>query len=151
MYSTPVATMEKKKGIGLVSCVTMIAGGMIGSAIFSLSGMTMYNAGASAIVSWAIAAVIMLIYGLVCAELSTIFPKSGGVFVFPSKALGKKPPQRAFACPVQSADQNSHSCSFFRPFSFLRSYKRAAWPALLKPSLNPKNLKLFDVHFLYSA
>ena len=91
MYSTPVATMEKKKGIGLVSCVTMIAGGMIGSAIFSLSGMTMYNAGASAIVSWAIAAVIMLIYGLVCAELSTIFPKSGGVFVFPSKALGKKP------------------------------------------------------------
>ena len=83
--------MEKKKGIGLVSCVTMIAGGMIGSAIFSLSGMTMYNAGASAIVSWAIAAVIMLIYGLVCAELSTIFPKSGGVFVFPSKALGKKP------------------------------------------------------------
>ena len=92
MQSTPnVATMENKKGIGLVSCVTMIAGGMIGSAIFSLSGLTMYNAGASAIVSWAIAAVIMLIYGLVCAELSTIFPKSGGVFVFPSKALGNKP------------------------------------------------------------
>lgn len=75
--------------IGLLACVTMIAGGMIGSAIFSLSGLTIFLAGPSAILSWIIAAAIMLIYGLVVAELSTIFPKSGGVFVFPSKALGK--------------------------------------------------------------
>lgn len=73
----------------MVACVTMIAGGMIGSAIFSLSGLTVFLAGPSAIISWLIAAAIMLIYGLVVAELSTIFPKSGGVFVFPSKALGK--------------------------------------------------------------
>ena len=82
--------MNNKNKIGLFSCITIIAGGMFGSAIFSLSGLTIYNAGASAILSWIIAAVIMLIYGLVCAELSTIFPRSGGVFVFPSKALGKK-------------------------------------------------------------
>lgn len=75
--------------LGLLACVTMIAGGMIGSAIFSLSGLTVFLAGPAAILSWIIAAVIMLIYGLVVAELSTIFPKSGGVFVFPSKALGK--------------------------------------------------------------
>ncbi|TCL55166.1 amino acid/polyamine/organocation transporter (APC superfamily) [Kineothrix alysoides] len=75
--------------LGLIACVTMISGGMIGSAIFSLSGLTVYLAGPSAIFSWIIAAAIMLIYGLVVAELSTIFPKSGGVFVFPSKALGK--------------------------------------------------------------
>lgn len=75
--------------LGLWTCVAMIAGGMIGSSIFSLSGLTMTSAGPSAIVTWAIAAVIMLCYGLVCAELSTRFPKSGGVFVFPSKALGK--------------------------------------------------------------
>ncbi len=75
--------------LGLWTCVTMIAGAMIGSAIFSLSGMTIYSAGPSAIFSWIIAAVIMLCYGLICAELSTRFPKSGGVFVFPSKALGK--------------------------------------------------------------
>lgn len=76
--------------LGLVTCVTMIVGGMIGSAIFSLTGLTIFNAGPSAIVSWGIAAVIMLCYGLIVAELSTIFPKSGGVFVFPAKALGKK-------------------------------------------------------------
>lgn len=80
----------EKKGIGLLSCVMMITGGMIGSAIFSLSGLTMYKAGPAAILSWIIAAVIMLIYGLVCAELSATYPRSGGVYVFPSKALGEK-------------------------------------------------------------
>lgn len=83
------SNQQKGGSIGLVTCVTMIVGGMIGSAIFSLSGMTVFNAGPSAVISWIIAACIMLIYGLIVAELSTIFPKSGGVFVFPSKALGK--------------------------------------------------------------
>ncbi len=82
--------------LGLTTCVTMIVGGMIGSAIFSLTGLTIYNAGPSAIFSWAIAAVIMLCYGLIVAELATIYPKSGGVFVFPSKALGKKKSTGAF-------------------------------------------------------
>ncbi|MGO5052930.1 APC family permease [Lachnospiraceae bacterium LCP25S3_G4] len=83
---------DNKQGgsLGLVTCVTMIVGGMIGSAIFSLTGLTIFNAGPSALLSWGIAAVIMLCYGLIVAELSTIFPKSGGVFVFPAKALGKK-------------------------------------------------------------
>ncbi len=80
---------EEKNKIGLFTCVTIIVGSMIGSAIFSLSGLTMYKAGPAAILSWVIAALIMLVYGLVCAELSTRFPRSGGVFVFPSKALGK--------------------------------------------------------------
>jgi amino acid transporter len=82
-------TNEHEGTLGLATCVTMIVGGMIGSAIFSLSGMTIYGAGPAAIVSWVIAAAIMLSYGLIVAELSAFFPKSGGVFVFPSKALGK--------------------------------------------------------------
>lgn len=82
--------------LGLWTCVAMIAGGMIGSSIFSLSGLTMTSAGPAAILTWAIAAVIMLCYGLVCAELSTRFPKSGGVFVFPSRALGKTEEQGRF-------------------------------------------------------
>lgn len=82
---------EKKQGgsLGLWTCVAMITGGMVGSAIFSLSGMTIFAAGPAAIVTWTIAAVVMLCYGLICAELSTRYPKSGGVFVFPSKVLGK--------------------------------------------------------------
>ena len=77
--------------LGLGACIAMLVGGMIGSAIFSLSGLTMYTAGPAAIVSWIIAAAVMLIYGLIFSELSTIFPHSGGVFVFPAKALGKTP------------------------------------------------------------
>lgn len=75
--------------LNLTDCVTIIVGGMVGSAIFSLSGMTMYYAGPAAVISWIVAGIILLMYGLQVAELATIFPKSGGVFVFPSKSLGK--------------------------------------------------------------
>lgn len=80
---------NQQGSLGLVACVTIIVGGMIGSAIFSLSGMTIYYAGPSAVISWIIAAIVLLMYGLQIAELSTIYPKSGGVFVFPAKSLGK--------------------------------------------------------------
>jgi len=82
--------------LGLTACIAILVGGMIGSAIFSLSGMTMYYAGPAAIVSWAIAAVIIGMYGMQVAELSTIFPKSGGVYVFPARALGKTQKQGRF-------------------------------------------------------
>lgn len=79
---------EKSK-LGLVSSVAMLIGGMVGSAIYSLSGLTIYYAGPAAMLSWIIAAFILLMYGMQIAELSTIFPKSGGVFIFPAKSLGK--------------------------------------------------------------
>ena len=81
--------IEREGTLGLLSCVTIIVGGMMGSAIFSLSGITIYYAGPAAILSWVIAALVLFMYGLQVAELSTIFPKSGGVFVFPSRSLGK--------------------------------------------------------------
>ncbi len=87
---------DDKKGIGLISCIGIITGGRIGSATFALSGLTMYNAGPSAIISWILAAAVMLIYGLVCTELAAIFPKSGGIYVFPAKALGSNPKTGAF-------------------------------------------------------
>lgn len=76
--------------LGLLPATTMLIGGMVGSAIFSLSGLTMTVAGPSAVVTWIIAAVIMMIYGFIVAELSSIFPRSGGLYVFPAKAFGGK-------------------------------------------------------------
>lgn len=84
-----VITMKQSNGLGLFACVGILIGGMMGSAIFSLSGLTMYQAGAAAMLSWALAALVMLVYGLVAAELSSLFPRSGGVYVFPSRSLGK--------------------------------------------------------------
>ncbi|MCM0648106.1 APC family permease [Clostridium swellfunianum] len=75
--------------LGLLDSSTILIGGMIGSAIFSLSGMTILNAGPASILSWIIAAVILFAYGLQTAELSSIYPRSGGIFVFPAKSLGK--------------------------------------------------------------
>lgn len=79
-----------KNKLRLGACVAMLAGGCIGSSIFSLSGMTMYYAGPAAIFSWLGAAIICGLYGLQAAELSIRYPKSGGVFVFPARAIGPK-------------------------------------------------------------
>jgi len=75
--------------LGLFSCVSILLGGMIGSAIFSISGLTIWHAGAAALLTWIIAAAIQMMYGLQIAELSVLFPRSGGVFVFPAKSLGR--------------------------------------------------------------
>ncbi len=81
--------VESKKGkLGFASCVMLLVGAMIGSAIFSLSGLTMYAAGPAAALSWFLAGVIMLMQGLSMAELSSRFPRSGGVYVFPRVAFG---------------------------------------------------------------
>lgn len=79
----------RDKKLGAVGAVAIIVGGMIGSAIYSLSGMTIYYGGPAAILSWTVAAAILFMYALQVTELSCIFPKSGGVFVFPEKSLGK--------------------------------------------------------------
>lgn len=80
---------ETSQGLGLINSTTILVGGMIGSAIFSLSGITILNAGPASTLSWTIAAIILFAYGLQTAELSTMYPQSGGIFVFPAKSLGK--------------------------------------------------------------
>ena len=74
--------------MGLFSCVALIIGACIGSAIFSISGMTIWYAGPAAVVSWLVAAVIFGAYGLLVAELAGRYPRSGGVYVFPKRAIG---------------------------------------------------------------
>lgn len=84
---------NQKGKLGLLDSSTILIGGMIGSAIFSLSGMTIFNAGPASILSWVIAAVILFAYGLQTAELSSVYPQSGGIFIFPTKVLGKNEKQ----------------------------------------------------------
>ncbi|GEM_PF-369632 len=74
--------------LGLFSCVALIVGACIGSAIFSLSGMTIFFAGPSAVISWVLAALIYGAYGVVVASLSARYPRSGGIFLFPKRAIG---------------------------------------------------------------
>ena len=74
--------------LGLTECIFILIGGMVGSAIFSLSGLTILAAGPASILTWLIAGIIMLLYGMLICELSCIYPQSGGVYVFPRKAFG---------------------------------------------------------------
>ena len=76
--------------LGLTECVFILIGGMVGSAIFSLSGLTILEAGPASLLTWSIAGFIMLFHGMLICELSCIYPQSGGVYVFPRKAFGGK-------------------------------------------------------------
>lgn len=71
------------------ACIMMAIGGMVGSSIFTLSGVTYGMAGAGAILTWIIAAAVLLLYSLNIAELATTFPKSGGIYIYPHEVLGK--------------------------------------------------------------
>ena len=124
--------MEEKGKLGLVACIAIIIGGCIGSAIFSLSGMTMYYAGPSAIISWAVAGVILMLYGMQVAELSVRYPKSGGTFVFPQKAFGATNPKRGDMIGFLSSWGYSVSNVIAVAFSaiYVATYLGAGFPAL---------------------
>lgn len=76
------------KKMGLLSCVALIAGACIGSAVFSISGLTVWYAGPAAVISWMLAALIYVGYGLVVTDLAGRFPRSGGIYIFPKRAFG---------------------------------------------------------------
>lgn len=118
--------------LGLVACVAILVGGCIGSAIYSLSGMTMYYAGPAAILSWIVAAVISIIYGMLVAELAVRYPKSGGIFVFPQKALGVKDPKKGEFWALMSAWGYIIANIIAVAFSaiYVATYLGAGFPAL---------------------
>lgn len=81
--------MSASKGsMGLGSCVALIIGACVGSAILSISGVTVFYAGPAAILSWIIAAVIYGAYGVIVAGLARRYPRSGGIYIFPKRAFG---------------------------------------------------------------
>lgn len=86
-----------ERRLGLLDCVLLSVGGMVGSAIFVFPGTTGQLAGPGAILAWALAGVLMLTIALCYAELSLAFPRIGGPAVFPHETLGRSPLVRAFA------------------------------------------------------
>ena len=74
--------------MGFLSCVALVVGACIGSAVFSISGLTIFYAGPAAVVSWLAAALIYVGYGMVVTELAGRYPRSGGIYIFPKRAFG---------------------------------------------------------------
>lgn len=83
--------------LGLLDCILLSLGGMVGAAIFIFPGSTGRLAGPSAVGAWLLAGILMLAIALCYTELSLAFPQTGAVAVFPYEAFGPYPSVRAFA------------------------------------------------------
>ncbi len=85
--------MQLKKEIGLFGGIAIIAGIMIGSGIFVFGSLILIRVGYAlglSLLVWLIGGIITLFSGLTYAELGTMFPQTGGYYVYLRKAYGKK-------------------------------------------------------------
>ncbi|MBY0495550.1 MAG: amino acid permease [Cyanobacteria bacterium] len=73
-----------KRAIGLPTATALVVGTIIGATIFvQASELTrLVPNPAMVLLAWAVAGVLTLIGALVCAELSSAYPQTGGVYVF---------------------------------------------------------------------
>lgn len=80
---------ELKRSIGLIHATAMVAGIIIGASIFvqpsEITGRVPSVAGVFLV--WSIAGLLTLFGALACAELSSAFPETGGVYVFLKQAF----------------------------------------------------------------
>jgi len=72
------------RAIGLPSATALVVGTIIGSSIFvQTSEITALVPSPGAVVlAWAAAGLLTMVGALVCAELASAFPRTGGVYVF---------------------------------------------------------------------
>lgn len=82
---------EMKRELGLLDGTMLVAGSMIGSGIFIVSSDIAQNVGSAGwlILVWGLTGLITLTAALSYGELSGIFPKAGGQYVYLREAYGK--------------------------------------------------------------
>lgn len=73
-----------RRSIGLVQATAMVVGTIIGASIFVQPSEITARTGSIGVVFlvWAVSGALTLFGALVCAELSSVFPRTGGVYVF---------------------------------------------------------------------
>jgi len=77
-----------KRQLGLGGVFSIAAGAMISSGLFVLPGIAFKYAGPAMILSYALAAVMVVPTLLAMAELATAMPKSGGSYFFIERSMG---------------------------------------------------------------
>jgi len=82
-------TSDTQRPIGLLQASCIVAGIIIGASIFvQPSEINRHVPSAAGVLSvWIAAGVLTLFGSLVCAELSRVFPRTGGVYVFLKETL----------------------------------------------------------------
>jgi amino acid transporter len=78
-----------ERPIGLIQATAMVAGIIIGASIFvQPSEINRHVPSVAGVLSvWLAAGVLTLFGSLVCAELSSVYPETGGVYVFLKETL----------------------------------------------------------------
>lgn len=77
-----------KRELGLLGVFSIAAGSMISSGLFVLPGLAFARAGPAMVLSYALAAVLMVPVLLSKAELATAMPKAGGTYFYVERSLG---------------------------------------------------------------
>nr|WP_288813225.1 amino acid permease [uncultured Sphingobacterium sp.] len=87
---TNTRNQEFKKSLGLLDATMLVAGSMIGSGIFIVSSDIARHTGAAGwlMVVWLICGFMTLAAALSYGELSAMFPKAGGQYVYLKEAYG---------------------------------------------------------------
>jgi APA family basic amino acid/polyamine antiporter len=84
---TEPVTPSPKRELGLVACVALVVGNMIGSGIFLLpSSLAPY--GKFAVVAWVLTSLGAIAIALVFARLARMLPKEGGHYAYARAAYG---------------------------------------------------------------
>ena len=80
--------MKLKKELNLLQVFSISSGAMISSGLFVLPAIAYAKTGASVIVAYAIASILIIPTILSKAELTTAMPKTGGIFFFTDRSMG---------------------------------------------------------------
>ena len=78
---------DSKRKIGLIGATGIGVGGIVGGGILALSGVAFASTGPSALLAFALNGCIAIIVALSYAEMSSVFPESGGMYLFSKKVL----------------------------------------------------------------
>src|SRR6185312_11729250 len=78
------------RSLGLLDATMIVIGSMVGSGIFIVSAESSRLIGAPGwlLLTWVIAGLLTITGALCCAELATMMPRVGGVYVFLREAYG---------------------------------------------------------------
>ncbi len=88
--SVPNADSQLVRGIGLWGATFLVIGNVIGSGIFLTTGGMVQELPSTTLVlaAWAAGGLLAMAGGLAYAEMGSMFPRSGGLYVFLSEAYG---------------------------------------------------------------
>src|ERR671924_1569118 len=78
------------RALGPIDATMIVVGSMIGSGIFITSAESSRSSGAPGwlLLAWTVAGLLTITGALCCAELATMMPRAGGVYVFLREAYG---------------------------------------------------------------